>query len=340
MADRHGVPDDILNKLDRYVRTADDRELYQVNPRYIAAKLGVDTHTALSILACAVQEGLFDLNWEVHCPHCKGKLRTFPILQQGQGEEFCAKCQVNFATHLDHEIRVTFNLSESVRKLSTQESLTADPHPPTFGLELLNVQPFRDLFADQVLPPGESLQIKRIAFLFTDLRGSTAMYARQGDPKAYSRVRDHFQVLFEAATRNQGITVKTIGDAVMASFVSPVDALRAAIEAQQDMQTLNHQLELSDQDALHIRSGTHVGPCISVTLNEKLDYFGATVNIASRISRLSHGGDVVLTPAMLEDETVQRQAAQQGELESFSTALHGYEQSFELKRLVLYHPSD
>ncbi len=339
MADRHDVPDDILDKLDRYVRTADDRELHQVNPRYIAAKLGVDIHTTLSVLACAVQEGLFDLNWEVHCPHCNQELRAFPRLQQGRGEEFCARCQVNFAPHLDHEIRVTFNLSQSVRRLSAQEPLTDAPHPPTFGLELLNVQPFRDLFANQVLPPGESLQIKRITFLFTDLRGSTAMYARQGDPKAYGRVRDHFQLLFEAANRNQGITVKTIGDAVMASFINPADALQAAIDAQRDMQRLNRQLELSGPEALHIRSGTHVGPCISVTLNEKLDYFGATVNIASRVSRLSLGGDVVLTPAMLQDEAVQ-QLTRHDELESFSTALHGYEQSFELQRLVLYRPSD
>lgn len=335
MASRHDVPGDILDKLERYVRQADDQELYQVNPRHVAAKLGVDIYTALAVLACAVQEGLFDLNWEVHCPHCKQRTRFFPTLHVGRGQEFCANCQVSFVTHLDHEIHVTFTLNETVHKLSAKPPLAAEAYPPTFGLELLNVQPFRDLFADQVLPPGESLQIKRVAFMFTDLRGSTAMYVRQGDPKAYGRVRDHFEVLFEAANRNHGVTVKTIGDAVMASFVAPADALRAAIDAQRGMATLNQQLGLSGDDALYVRSGTHVGPCISVTLNDKLDYFGSTVNTAARISRLSQGGDVVLTPAMLEDQAVQKETSQHGKIETFSAALHGYDRSFQLQRLVL-----
>jgi len=171
--------------------------------------------------------------------------------------------------------------------------------------------------------------------MFTDLRGSTAMYVRQGDPKAYSRVRDHFEVLFEAANRNRGITVKTIGDAVMASFVAPIDALRAAIAAQRGMAALNQQLGLGGDDALSVRSGTHVGPCISVTLNDKLDYFGSTVNIAARISHLSRGDDVVLTPEMWEDQAVQEEISQHGQVEDFDADLHGYDQSFQLQRLVL-----
>ena len=225
---RHGVPREILDKLALYLREANDRELYKFNPRYLAARLGIDAHTGLRVLAYAVQEGLFDLNWDVHCPHCGGQARTFFTLRDGRGEEFCPNCQVNFGPHLDHEIHVTFTVSETVRALAKQEPLPDELYPPTYGLELLNVQSFRDLFANQTLPPGESLQVKRVVFLFTDLLGSTAIYVREGDPKAYSWVREHFEVLFRAADRNHGITVKTIGDAVMASFVTPADALRTA----------------------------------------------------------------------------------------------------------------
>ena len=331
---RYGVPRETLDKLALYLREADDRELYQANPRHIAAKLSVDAHTALGLLAYAVEEGLFDLNWDVHCPHCGNRARTFFTLRDGHGEEFCPLCQVNFDTHLDHEIHVTFTISETVRKLSTQESLPDELHPPTYGLELLNVQPFRDLFADQTLPPGESLQVKQVAFLFTDLLGSTAMYAREGDPKAYGWVREHFEVLFQAADRNHGVTVKTIGDAVMASFVTPGDALRTAIDVHRDLETLNRRLGLSGDEALSIRLGTHVGSCISVTLNDRLDYFGATVNIASRISQLSRGNDVVLTEDMLSDQETQTEAVQHGDLESLETELRGYDRRFRLQRLV------
>jgi class 3 adenylate cyclase len=329
----YGVPDAVLDKLESYLREASDHELYQVNPRHIAAALGIDVHSALGILAYAVQEGLFELDWNVHCPH-HGRVRSYSTLSEGRGQEYCPLCKASFDAHLDDEVHVTFTVNERVRKLTTHEPLPDDTHPPTYGLELLNVQPFRDLFSDQTLPLGESLKVKRVAFLFTDLLGSTAMYAREGDPRAYGWVRRHFDVLFEAANRNRGVTVKTIGDAVMASFVTPGDAFRATVDVHQSMAGLNHQLGLSGDKALMIRQGTHVGPCISVTLNEQLDYFGVTVNVASRISHLSRGGDVVLSEAMMSDSEVRSEATQQGAIESFVTDLRGFDQRFELQRLI------
>jgi class 3 adenylate cyclase len=332
--ERAGVPRKLLDKLDHYLRESDEGGLFQVNPRHIAAKMGLDVQVVLGALAHAVREGLFDLNWDVYCPHCSGHVRSFFSLRDGRRQEFCKNCQVDFAPHLDHEIRITFTVNETVRKLAVKEPLANLPYPHTLGLELLNVQPFRDLFADHVLPPGESLQVKRVAFLFTDLLGSTAMYVRQGDPRAYGHVRDHFEVLFQAAERNRGITVKTIGDAVMASFVSPVDALRATVDVHRDMLALNQQLGLSGDDVLAVRMGIHVGPCISVTLNNQLDYFGATVNIASRVSHLSQGRDVILTEAVMDGQEARAEATRYGQLECFETELRGYEQRFELQRLV------
>jgi class 3 adenylate cyclase len=141
-------------------------------------------------------------------------------------------------------------------------------------------------------------------------------------------------VLFQAADRNHGVTVKTIGDAVMASFVTPVDALRTAIDMHRDIETLNRRLGLRGDEALSIRLGTHVGSCISVTLNDRLDYFGATVNVASRVSHLSQGNDIVLTKEMLADQETQAEAVQHGNLESFEVKLRGYDRHFRLQRLI------
>jgi hypothetical protein len=148
----------------------------------------MDVHQMLALMAYDVQEGLFDLNWDVHCPHCQNRARTFVSLEQGQGQEFCPQCQVSFDTHLDHEIHVTFAINPSVRRAPNGVPATRPGFPPTYGLELLNIQPFRDLFSNQVLPEGESLRVSRIVIWFTDLRGSTAMYAREGDPKAFAWV--------------------------------------------------------------------------------------------------------------------------------------------------------
>jgi len=334
--ERYGISQTTLDRLADYVRDAQDDELIKINPNYLAAALDIDVHQTLALMAYAVQEGLFDLNWDVHCPHCQNRARTFFTLEQGQTQEYCPQCQVNFVTHLDHEIHVTFTVNASIRKVADQEPAFKPGFLPTYGLELLNVQPFRDLFDDQVLPPGESLQVTRIVLLFTDLRGSTAMYAREGDPRAFGWVREHFDVLFDAAIRNQGVTIKTIGDAVMCTFLSPADAVQASVDMHDGIQALNTRLELSDQAALSIRLGIHIGPCITVTLNDTLDYFGATVNIASRVSHLSRGDDVILTPQVMQDGEVRAMLPKIGRLEDFECNLHGYEQRFQLCRLIFH----
>ncbi|MBM3486357.1 MAG: adenylate/guanylate cyclase domain-containing protein [Alphaproteobacteria bacterium] len=172
------------------------------------------------------------------------------------------------------------------------DALTAD--------RLTALQAFRDLFSEAVLRPGDDVGIARIALLFTDLRGSTALYARIGDAKAYRRVRTHFAYLAAAVREHDGAIVKTIGDAVMAAFVDPAEALRAAIATQQNVAALNH----GDETPLVIKLGLHVGPCIAVTLNGRLDYFGTTVNLAARLQGQSHGGDVVMSDELARDPAV------------------------------------
>ncbi len=90
------------------------------------------------------------------------------------------------------------------------------------GAEALSNQTFLDLFDSETIVAGEGLTVRRLALLFTDLQGSTALYDRIGDMKAFDLVRLHFGHLRECIARNSGALVKTIGDAVMASFVDPL----------------------------------------------------------------------------------------------------------------------
>ncbi|MFL5159484.1 MAG: adenylate/guanylate cyclase domain-containing protein [Microvirga sp.] len=72
--------------------------------------------------------------------------------------------------------------------------------------------------------------------LFTDLKGSTDLYDRIGDLNALSLVQQHFERLRDVTVRHGGAIIKTIGDAVMAAFVEPADAVRAALAMLQDME--------------------------------------------------------------------------------------------------------
>ncbi len=164
------------------------------------------------------------------------------------------------------------------------------------GAELLSNQTFLDLFVPETIVAGEGLSVRRLALLFTDLQGSTALYDRIGDLKAFDLARLHFGSLRECISRHSGALVKTIGDAVMASFVDPLDALCAARDMQAQIAQLNAD---AGSDLIGLKVGLHAGACLAVTLNDRLDYFGQTVNIAARVQALARAGEIVVTADVL-----------------------------------------
>ena len=169
--------------------------------------------------------------------------------------------------------------------------------------QVTTMQAFRDLFSDEVLRADENIAIDNVTLLFTDIEGSTALYERLGDSPAYTLVREHFGFLGEVVREHDGAMVKTIGDAVMASFADPAQAVRAALAMQRRVARFNRE---SGADELIIRMGVHGGACIAVTSNDRFDYFGQTVNLAARMQGQSGGGDVVISEALARDPEVAR----------------------------------
>jgi class 3 adenylate cyclase len=144
---------------------------------------------------------------------------------------------------------------------------------------LLTNQTFRNIYRTETLDINQRLKITSLTFLFTDLKGSTALYDRVGDLVAFELVRAHFDILNEIVDAEAGAIVKTIGDAVMATFPTPDRAVAAALRMRDAIQKLNAELL--------IKIGIHEGPCLAVMLNERQDYFGQTVNIAARVQSLA-----------------------------------------------------
>ena len=163
---------------------------------------------------------------------------------------------------------------------------------------LLSNQTFRDLYRTDTLDVDQRLKITSLTFLFTDLRGSTELYERVGDLVAFDLVRAHFQVLHEIVAAEAGAVVKTIGDAVMATFPTPDRAMAAALRMREAMVDLNDRNGRQD---LLLKIGVHEGPCIVVTMNERQDYFGQTVNIASRVQGLANSQSIFATGAVVDD---------------------------------------
>ena len=157
---------------------------------------------------------------------------------------------------------------------------------------LLTNQVFRDIYGTDTIDVDQRLKITSLTFLFTDLRGSTELYERVGDLAAFDLVRAHFQVLNEIVAAEAGAVVKTIGDAVMATFPTPDRALAAALRMREAMGRLNDGRNGHD---LLLKIGIHEGPCLAVVLNDRQDYFGTTVNIASRVQGLADSRSILAT---------------------------------------------
>jgi len=161
---------------------------------------------------------------------------------------------------------------------------------------MLSNQTFRDIYRTDTLDIDQRLKITSLTFLFTDLKGSTELYERVGDLAAFDLVREHFHTLNEIVAAEGGAVVKTIGDAVMATFPTPDRGLSAALRMREAMRKLNESH--GGREDLLLKIGIHEGPCLAVTLNERQDYFGSTVNIASRVQGLA------VTPSILATDSV------------------------------------
>lgn len=200
--------------------------------------------------------------------------------------------------------------------------------------EATSSQLFRDLFSDEVLRRGEKIAADNLTLMFTDLFDSAGLYNEEGDDKAVGKVIDHFEILQKAVGKHHGAIVKTIGDSVMAVFCQPDQAFKAYLEAQ--------LLLASDEkfkNNLRIKAGIHHGSCVAVNLNSRIDYFGSTVNIASRFVDHATENEVVISEnTFLEAglEEILNDFSENNTIQNISTQLKGFDsENFTIKRIKI-----
>ena len=230
--------------------------------------------------------------------------------------------------HVNEQFSLTLENETAAEQLTILERLEWSDQATT-AAEVTALQMFRDLFSSEALRPGEQISVGTLTVLFTDLRNSTQLYREIGDATAFGRVMSHFDVVRKAIAEHDGAVVKTIGDAVMGVFRCASDGLLAMFEVQQAL------TEPKDGNTpLQLKAGLNTGPCIAVTLNDRLDYFGSTVNLAARLEGLSSGADVIISRSVYEDAKVQELIESDFNAVPFDMSLKGFEnERFELWRV-------
>jgi adenylate cyclase len=206
-------------------------------------------------------------------------------------------------------------------------------YPWTSAAQVASTQSFRDLFSSELISPDETFAIRNLVIVFTDIKGSTALYERLGDSDAYFLVKEHFRILTQRVKQHDGAVVKTIGDAVMATFFVSTNAIQALFDMQKAFDEFNAREQTRDD--IIIKIGAHRGPCIAVTSNDRLDYFGRTVNIASRVQGLSTGRDIVFTKSFYDEPEVCEIVDNSGwQIRHFEARLRGIDDMYDVVHLL------
>lgn len=424
------VNEPLLSEVKSFLLSADDAQLYHINPYRFAAQRKLDRTAALRAFLHLTKGGLLNLFWNIHCPACKGVTQHSNSLLTLKHADTCGICTTRFDAGFDTSIEVSFGVNPAIIKPAevdefTRVAATFDLEPgihieldrgeshflktelregnyfllvegqpralnvvvvpgkadgiqkitfeytdslPMLTIEVAregpaeivivnkergrksmtfsrlgpqlwpsaavvsSLQDFRDLFSSEMLSLNETFSIENLGFLFTDLKGSTEMYERLGDAQAFALVKEHFYIMERLVREHNGAVVKTIGDAVMAVYTDPKEAVLTAVEMIEAFDDLDTARKL--KNSIVVKVGVHHGPCIAVTLNERIDYFGTTVNIAARVQGLSDGRDVMASGAIFEETGAAEILKQKGWAdEKFTTSLKGLKSSYVVRKM-------
>jgi class 3 adenylate cyclase len=387
-----GTSPALIDRMIRFVETAPDDSIYRIRVKLLAREWNVREKELLLAFLAATRRGLFNLTWDVICPHCRGVREEVQSLGKIPKRGNCEVCKIDFDATSMNSLEVTFHVHPSIRKvekvvfcaaeagkkphikmqktirpkeelalqsllslgryrlriqgqelynlldideqtalgqvkwpdnLSQQSFKSAhfptlvlqntSPEAKTFILEesqmdqdtlrpvdLFSLQNFRDLFSQEALASDIKLEIGVQTILFTDLVGSTKFYEVEGDTVAFAEVRSHFLKAYEAVKNNDGAVIKTIGDAVMATFTHPLDGLKAAVEMQKYFNGKNPETRL------RLRVTMNTGSCLAVNLNSNIDYFGNTVNLGAKIQAVAGAGQIGFTQSVADDTEVKK----------------------------------
>ena len=135
-------------------------------------------------------------------------------------------------------------------------------------------------------------QVEKLAILFADISGSTALYDTLGDQVARQLVARCLALMISKLAQHRGELVKTIGDEIMCIFPSSEAAMLAAC----DMQEAVDKDKPGDSTPMFIRIGFHYGEAI----REDNDVYGDAVNVAARVTDVARARQIIATVAAVD----------------------------------------
>ena len=137
------------------------------------------------------------------------------------------------------------------------------------------------------------MQTRNIAIMLTDIKGFTSKTASFSRAQTQELLTRHKELVLPVILRFHGRLVKTIGDAFLAAFDSPTDAVLCGVDIQQVLRDYN--ADKDQPQKIEIRIAINAG---EVAIHDDGDIYGDPVNITSRLESIAEAGEVFFTEAV------------------------------------------
>ena len=149
-------------------------------------------------------------------------------------------------------------------------------------------------------------RLAEVSVLFADIRGFTSMAESESPQETVSMLNAFFTAMANVIFRNEGNLDKFVGDCVMAVWGSPSShpddparALRAAMEMQAEIETLNRARAAAGQHPISIGIGVNTGQAVVGYMGSKDRHeytaIGDSVNTAARLCSMAKPCEVLAT---------------------------------------------
>ena len=182
--------------------------------------------------------------------------------------------------------------NNTARELEVRIERTAGRQMALTAAAAASIPLFREMFPDEVLAPGQIVSVTNITLLLAELCGANRLYHELGDGPAFGKIRTSLQRMEEAVRTSGGAVVKIVGEGIVATFGDSASALNAAVSL----------LQHSVSDESPRRLAMHRGPALVTTLNDRLDYFGETVNFARQLLEAAQAAELLLTASTMSQD--------------------------------------
>ncbi|HMM89713.1 adenylate/guanylate cyclase domain-containing protein [Bradyrhizobium sp.] len=141
----------------------------------------------------------------------------------------------------------------------------------------------------------ERIERRLTAILAADVAGYSRLTGMD-EEGTHAQLQDHLRSLVAPKiAEHRGRVVKNTGDGLLAEFGSVVEAVRCAVEIQQDM--VQRNADVPQEKRIEFRIGVNVGDIIS----DHADIFGDGVNVAARLEGLAEPGGICVSARVQED---------------------------------------